>query len=79
MSLKPFKKTDDEYIKKVCEKLFSQWINLIKGAEVIKVMLWSSDGSEILSYKGNLDEEFEWAKYLGGANIREKWNKKAYP
>ncbi|HHV51457.1 MAG TPA: hypothetical protein GXX54_07115 [Clostridiales bacterium] len=79
MSLKPFKKTDDESIKKVCEKLFSQWLNLIKGAEVVKVMLWSSDGSEILSYKGNLDDEFEWAKYLGGANIREKWNKKADP
>lgn len=79
MSLKPFKRTDDQYIRSVCEKLFSQWANLTKDVELIKVLLWSSDGSEILDYKGNLDDEFEWAKYIGGANTREKWNRKADP
>lgn len=31
-------------------------------------MLWSSDGSEILEYAGDLDAEMEWARYFGNAN-----------
>lgn len=27
MSLKPFKKVDDEYIQKVCSQIFEHWIH----------------------------------------------------
>ncbi len=69
MSLKPFKQTDDLYIKKVCRELFEQWRPLIKNRKIISVMLWTADGSEILDYTGDLDKEFEWCYFLGTANL----------
>ena len=68
MSLKPFKKTDDEYIRNVCRNLFEQWRPLLKNRETVSVMLWTADGSEILDYAGNTDDEFEWCCYIGTAN-----------
>lgn len=79
MSLKPFKQTDSEYIKGVCEKVFTQWLPLIKNAKVVSILLWAADGSEILDYKGDMGEEFEWAKYIGGANTKETRNREADP
>lgn len=70
MSLKPFKKTDSSYIEAVCKKVFEQWKPLVKSAEVVSVMLWSADGSELLDYKGDLNESFEWAYLIGGAQNR---------
>lgn len=75
MSLKPFKKTDDATIEMVCRKAFTQWEKLLVHADMVSVMLWSSDGSEILDYKADLDEKFEWARYIGGANPRTTWDK----
>ena len=68
MSLKPFKMTDDEYIRSVCQKMFEQWRPLLKNRETISVMLWTADGSEILDYAGNMDDAFEWCCYIGTAN-----------
>ncbi len=68
MSFKPFKKTDDEYIRAVCRKMFKQWYPLLKDCNAISVMLWIGDGSEILDYDRNMDREIEWGKYLGTAN-----------
>ena len=67
IGLKPFKKTDSEYIKNVCSTVFDQWRPLIKDAEEISILLWSSDGAEILEYGGDLDAEFDWERYLGCA------------
>ena len=69
LSLKPFKKTEDAYIREVCQKIFAQWRPLIKDCEVISVMLWTADGSEMLDYAGELDAPFEWCHYLGTANL----------
>ena len=68
MSLKPFKRTDDEYIRGVCREVFEQWRPLLKNRETVSVMLWIADGSEILDYAGNTDDEFEWCCYIGTAN-----------
>lgn len=68
MSLKPFKKTDEQYIKNTCSEVFKQWYPLIKNRKVVSIMLWIGDGSEILDYAGNLDDEFEWAYFIGTAN-----------
>ncbi len=69
LSLKPFKKTDDRYIRDVCKKIFEQWHPLIKDCKTVSIMLWAADGSEILEYSKNLDEAFEWCKYIGTANL----------
>ena len=68
ISLKPFKKTDDEYITNVCEQVFTQWRPLLVNRESISIMLWTADGSEILDYTGEIDDEFEWCKFAGTAN-----------
>ena len=69
ISLKPFKETNDEYIRNVCINVYKQWMSLIKNCETVSIMLWASDGSEILEYTGNEDEEISWCKYIGTANL----------
>lgn len=39
MSLKPFFRTDDAFVRGVCRELFWQWRPLIKDAEMISVLL----------------------------------------
>lgn len=80
MSLKPFKSTDEEYMRAVVERIFEQWKILIGDAEEVSVLLWTSDGSEILDWHGDLDEEMEWGRYVGGANsIHDEWHEKYDP
>lgn len=68
MSLKPFRETNQEFVQRVCAELFSQWEPLTRHAARVSVLLWSADGSEILDYRGEPGDPFEWAKYIGGAN-----------
>ena len=68
MSIKPFTSLDQDFIDATCEELFRQWWPLTRHADGVSVLLWTSDGSEILVYKGDLSEEMEWARYIGGAN-----------
>lgn len=69
ISLKPFKETNDEYIRNICRSVFEQWQPIIKNRETISIMMWSADGSELLDYTGELDKEFEWCCYWGNANL----------
>ena len=68
VSLKPFKQTDSAYIQQVVEGIFDQWRPLIKNRKQISIMFWTADGSELLDYAGNLDDAFEWCKFVGGAS-----------
>ncbi|MBQ1961782.1 MAG: hypothetical protein II357_01665, partial [Clostridia bacterium] len=68
LSLKPFKKTDEQSIREVCRGVFEQWRPLLKNRETVSVMLWTADGSEILDYAGDMNDTFEWCYYLGTAN-----------
>jgi len=70
MSLKPFRSMEEADIREVCRKAFTQWLPLIDQAAGSSVMLWTADGSEILDYRGSMDDELEWARYIGGANPR---------
>lgn len=69
LSLKPFKQTDEAYIRRVCAQIFEQWRALLKNRKSVSVMLWVGDGSEILDYAGEMEEEFEWARFIGTANL----------
>ena len=71
MSIKPFFETSDEYIRSVCKRVFEQWRPLLSGREEVSIMLWTSEGGEILDYTGDLDREFEWAYWLGHSNMPE--------
>ena len=76
MSLKPFKKNDPQYIEDVCRTVFLQWKQLLKHSDTISVMLWTADGSEILSYTGSLNQRLEWAMYIGNPNTAYEVNSK---
>ena len=71
-SLKPFKKNDKAYIWEVATEMFTQWHSLLRHTDTVSVMLWTSDGSEILDYKGTLGQPLEWAKYLGNPNTKHE-------
>ncbi len=68
VSLKPFYNTYDASVEQVVEKIYEQWKPLIKEREIIRIMLWIGDGSEILDYDGKESTSFDWAHYLGMAN-----------
>ncbi|OGV81501.1 MAG: hypothetical protein A3K19_26045 [Lentisphaerae bacterium RIFOXYB12_FULL_65_16] len=70
MSLKPFRDDSEATTRAVCTELFRQWAPLCRHADVVSVMLWAADGSEILDYRSNLDDTFEWAYTIGVANPR---------
>ncbi len=69
VSMKVFKKTDSTYIKETVNKIFDHWAPMLKNRKAISVMLWVSDGSNILDYTGNLDEEIEWDYFMGCAKM----------
>lgn len=71
MSLKPFRDPGNlKSVEAVCHTAFTQWSALCRHADAVQVLLWPADGSEILAYKGDMDEAFEWAYWLGFANPR---------
>jgi hypothetical protein len=71
-SLKPFKKNEKAYIRAVAHEMFTQWHSLLRHADTVSVMLWTADGSEILDYKGTMDQPLEWAKYIGNPNTQHE-------
>jgi len=68
MSLKPFYDVSEEGITEVLEHLYMQWRPLVKDCAEVSIMFWTADGSEILDYSGNMEEEIEWGRYIGTAN-----------
>lgn len=71
-SLKPFKKKDKAYYRKVAYTMYSQWSSLLKHTDTISIMLWTADGSEIMDYKGSMKQPLEWAKYIGNPNTKHE-------
>lgn len=68
MSLKPFKSLEQAAVEEVCAEALRQWKPLLDMADSASMLLWISDGSEILTWNGNEADSFEWAKYIGFAN-----------
>ena len=48
ISSKPFRDPSEETMRRVCRTMFEQWKALSDTADVVSVLLWISDGSEIL-------------------------------
>jgi len=73
-SLKPFKVNNKHYIDSICRDIYAQWQPLLKYADTVSVMLWTSDGSEILDYKGDDRQRLEWGQYIGNPNTKHEVN-----
>ena len=72
-SLKPFGlDLSDDGIEKTCEILFDGWRELIRHADALAVLLWTSDGSEILEYNGDPESAFDWSRYIGIGNPKKE-------
>lgn len=69
LSLKPFKQTDEGYVRSVCARIFEQWRALLKNRKSVSFILWTGDGSEILDYAERPDDAFEWCRFIGTANL----------
>lgn len=76
LSVKPFRVMTDDAIRAVVADICSQWHNLISRADSLSFMLWTADGSEILDYRGNPEDEISYAKWIGIANDppHDKWH-----
>lgn len=68
LSAKPFYDDSDGELRRVSRKIFEQWRSLTDRADLVSVMLWIADGSEILEYTGDLDAPLEWDYWCGVAN-----------
>ena len=69
LSLKPFGYDKSPAgIEAVCRDYYKKWSALFEYASGCSVLLWTSDGSEILEFTGNLDDSFEWCQYIGIGN-----------
>ena len=88
LSGKPFTDESEERMVSVCRTMFSQWKPLTEKADLVSVLLWIADGSEILEYTGDMSRKFEWSYWCGCANPcprpehpteREKRNTHAFP
>ncbi|OJV12705.1 MAG: hypothetical protein BGO21_02880 [Dyadobacter sp. 50-39] len=74
VSLKPFRKNDKAYIRETAREMFTQWHSMLRHADTVSVMLWTSDGSEILEYRGEPGQRLEWARYIGNPNTQHPVN-----
>lgn len=68
LSLKPFLRRNAPPLREVCRELFSAWLPATQDARQISVLLWSGDGTEILEYSGDLQQQFDWGRYVGIMN-----------
>ncbi len=68
LSGKAFRNSSAEEICRVGNVMFHQWQELWLEAEQISILLWISDGSEILDFSGDLQQTFEWGCWFGEAN-----------
>lgn len=71
-SLKPFYDNSDAGIEATCERLLQNWRRLIERSDVIKVLLWVSEGNEVYEWRGDFDEELIWANAIGFCNYGEE-------
>ncbi len=73
ISLKPFAlDLSDAGLEATCRDLFEGWRELTRHATAVSILLWTSDGSEILEYTGDIDSTFDWARYIGIGNPKRE-------
>ena len=62
ISLKPFLRKKTENYESIAIELFRQWQPVIINAEKISILLWAGDGSEILEFRDDMAQTFDWGQ-----------------
>lgn len=70
ISLKPFFTKDDAVTRAKFAEIFRLWYPILKDADMVSILLWVGDGTEIFEFNNNMDETFEWGKWLGFVHHR---------
>lgn len=68
LSLKPFGLDDGRGYEEIARHVVTAWRPLLEAADVVSFMLWVADGSDILEWRGDVDQPLEWARYIGFCN-----------
>lgn len=68
VSLKPFRDSSPSTTETVIREILRQWQLVIQDAGRLSFLLWTAEGSEILEYRGRMEDSIEWAKWIGIAN-----------
>lgn len=68
LSLKPFGRDDGRSFEACARHVITAWRPLLEAATEVSFMLWVANGSEILEWRGDLDQSLEWARYIGFCN-----------
>ncbi len=69
LSLKPFYRADAGTFDDTAARIMRTWADLAGAARDLAVLLWIGDGSEILEWKGDMDEPVRWAHTIGFNNL----------
>lgn len=67
-SLKPFASFSEEDIDATARQIVHAWAPLLGRCRSVAVLLWISDGSELLDWAGDDDDSVEWARWVGFNN-----------
>lgn len=70
ISLKPFYEGNDESVRTKFAEIFKHWYPILKHADMVSVMYWVGDGTEIFEFNNDLGATFEWGKWLGFVHDR---------
>jgi hypothetical protein len=68
LSLKPFGRNDGQSYEECARRVISAWRPLCEAGDEVSFMLWVADGSDILEWRGDLEQPLEWARYIGFCN-----------
>ncbi|MBN1878256.1 MAG: hypothetical protein JXA33_28815 [Anaerolineae bacterium] len=68
LSLKPFGYHDGRNDEDCARHVITAWRPLLEAAAEVSFMLWVADGSDILEWRGDLEQPLEWARYIGFCN-----------
>ncbi|MCC7493493.1 MAG: hypothetical protein IT204_14150 [Fimbriimonadaceae bacterium] len=67
-SLKPFDDLTPAGLVGRWTQILTAWAQVLDRSDALGVLLWVADGSEILSWSGDLAQRLEWARYVGFCN-----------
>lgn len=75
IGLRPFKNMSSREITRVCKHALKCWEKLIDQVNEVSILFWTSDGSEIIEWDGNMNKKINWGRHIGFCNL----DKDVYP
>lgn len=69
-SLKPFYRVEAGSFADTAAEIMKTWSDLASASQALAALLWIGDGSEILEWKGDVEEPIRWAHTIGFNNLQ---------